>query len=115
VKADPTLSKARRIIDQWVLLEYCCCWLPVNPQAVVDAVSKSVVTPQTLAYFGIEMPVIQTPPPKPDPIDEILAKAKFTPLDEVKKAVDRAFGGIDHKAMADKIVKERLDKLLGRI
>ncbi len=38
----PTLGKVRYIIEQWLLVEYACCYLPMQPNAVVETVSKSV-------------------------------------------------------------------------
>src|SRR5262245_37557359 len=41
IRRTPDLSRVRRIVDEWLLLEYCCCWLPINPEAAVEAVSKA--------------------------------------------------------------------------
>ncbi|HZZ80403.1 MAG TPA: hypothetical protein VFE62_18010 [Gemmataceae bacterium] len=40
----PTLGNVRYIIEQWLLAEYACCYLPMQPNAVVETVSKSVPT-----------------------------------------------------------------------
>jgi hypothetical protein len=36
------LAQVRFIIEEWLLAEYACCFLPMQPHAVVEQVSKSV-------------------------------------------------------------------------
>src|SRR5262245_4938797 len=36
------LARVRYIIDEWLLAEYACCYLPLQPNAVVEQVSKAV-------------------------------------------------------------------------
>jgi hypothetical protein len=36
------LANVRYIIEEWLLAEYACCYLPMQPNAVVETVSKSV-------------------------------------------------------------------------
>ena len=36
------LANVRFIIEEWLLAEYACCYLPMQPNAVVEQVSKSV-------------------------------------------------------------------------
>jgi hypothetical protein len=38
----PGWERVRFIIEQWILAEYACCYLPVQPHAVVEQVSKSM-------------------------------------------------------------------------
>lgn len=114
IKRQPELSKIRRIVDEWVLLEYCCCWLPVNPEAVVDAVSKSMVKPEELAFAGYTGPV-PTKKAEVDPNDAILAKATFTPLSEIQKAINNSLGKINTKAMIEKAVQDGWDRLKGKV
>lgn len=35
-------AKVRYIIQEWLLAEYACCYLPMQPNAVVETVSKAV-------------------------------------------------------------------------
>ena len=39
---NPSMAKVRYIIEEWLLAEYACCYLPMQPNAVVETVSKSV-------------------------------------------------------------------------
>lgn len=36
IRADPAFSRVRAIVEHWLLLEYACCFLPVQPFAVVE-------------------------------------------------------------------------------
>lgn len=38
-------SEVELVIDRWLLLEYACCYLPVNQSAVVEVVAKSLPGP----------------------------------------------------------------------
>src|SRR5262245_20689218 len=42
IARDAQLTKVRFIIEEWLLAEYACCYLPMQPNAVVEQVSKSV-------------------------------------------------------------------------
>jgi hypothetical protein len=47
IAARPELADVRRVIDEWLLLEYACVYLPANQSALVEAVSKGAVLPIT--------------------------------------------------------------------
>jgi hypothetical protein len=106
VKRRPELSKIRRIVDEWMLVEYCCCWLPVNPEACVDMVNKAIVNPEDLKFVGLELPKPEEPKVEAIP---------FTPLEEIEKAVKRRLAKIDPKAFAEALWKEGYDRARGRI
>ena len=36
-----TASQVEWVIDEWLLLEYACCFIPCNPDTLVETVSKS--------------------------------------------------------------------------
>jgi hypothetical protein len=42
ITANAALADVRYIIEEWLLAEYACCYLPMQPNAVVETVSKSV-------------------------------------------------------------------------
>ena len=98
IKRKPELSGVRRIVEEWMLLEYACCWLPMNPEALVEAVSKSGVAPETLKFVGAEMPA--KPPAPPIPV------IPMTPLYEIEKAIERATRHVDVAAMVRSLVAE---------
>jgi hypothetical protein len=93
------------VIDEWLLLEYACVFLPANQDALVEAVSKGSLglAPETLKALGLE----------------VFAGAAriipFTPLEEVERAAVRAVEALDLEALAQRHVGERLDLLRGRV
>jgi hypothetical protein len=42
IQQSPALAQVRYIIEEWLLAEYACCYLPMQPNAVVETVSKSM-------------------------------------------------------------------------
>ena len=42
ISQNAALAEVRYIIEEWLLAEYACCYLPMQPNAVVETVSKSV-------------------------------------------------------------------------
>ncbi len=104
VRRRPELAKVRRIVDEWALLEYSCCWLPVNPEAVVEATSKALVSPLDLKAFGIDLP--------PTPAERTI---RFTPLSEVEKAIARTLAGVDVNDMARRALDAATARATGRV
>jgi hypothetical protein len=42
IHANADYARVRYVIEEWLLAEYACCYLPMQPNAVVETVSKSV-------------------------------------------------------------------------
>jgi hypothetical protein len=95
VREHPAWSSVRRVVVKWLLLEYACTWLPVNPEAVTESVGKSAVS------LGLELP-----PPKVIP---------FTSVEEIEKYVRRHLGAVDVTELTGKAVEEGLARLTGRV
>ena len=93
------------VIDEWLLLEYACVFLPANQDALVEAVSKGTLglAPETLKALGIEV------------LAEGSRIIPFTPLAEIEKAAVRAVAALDFEALAARHVGEQLDRLGGRV
>ncbi len=93
------------VIDEWLLLEYACVFLPANQDALVEAVSKGSLglAPETLKALGIDLLADES---------RILP---FTPLEEIEKAVLRTVESLDFEALAARHVGERLERLRGRV
>jgi hypothetical protein len=52
MQRQPGLQKVRYIIEEWLLAEYACCFLPLQPNSVVEQVTKSLqLTPELLAQL----------------------------------------------------------------
>ena len=103
IAAKPELANVSRIIDEWLLLEYACTFLPTNQDALVESVSKSQIEMPAdwLKLAGFDA--------APAPV------VPFTALSEVEAAVRRALAGINPRALAAKAVRDACDKARGRI
>jgi hypothetical protein len=95
------------VIDEWLLLEYACTFLPAQQNAVVEAVSKSQldVPEDFLRALGLD-PIV---PRAAAPV------IPFTPLVEVERAIERAVAGWDLEALARKSLADQLDRARGRV
>src|SRR5205085_1156131 len=94
----PFLKDVRRIVDQWLLLEYACTWLPVNQDAVVEAVSKGT------AFLTV--PPVGNAPGSP---------IAFTSIDEIAKALERRLQSFDPAAMVKRAVEDGWARITGRV
>jgi hypothetical protein len=101
IAAKPELAKVSRIIDEWLLIEYACTYLPINPSALVEAVSKSAIKPEILQRFGISLP-----PP---------LTVAFTPESEILKSIERRIGAFDFEGLARKAIADGIDRARGRV
>ncbi len=105
IAADPELAQVCRIIDEWLLIEYACTFLPMNPAALVEAVSKSGVAPAALREFGIDVPDRAAAPPA----------VAFTPESEIRHAIERQIAAFDFEALARRAVADGIDRARGRV
>jgi len=104
----PELQGVVRIIDEWLLLEYACTWLPTNARAIVEAVSKGVVT--------LPAEIIQALGLSAAPATEQGETCiPFTPLTEIEGRLIRKFESLDLAALIDRAVADRLDRMRGRV
>src|SRR5947209_1616757 len=61
IAADPDMAKVSRVIDEWLLIEYACTFLPMNQASLVEAVSKSGIAPERLETLGLTVPQNEAP------------------------------------------------------
>jgi len=115
IRKHPEMMNVRRIIEKWLLVEYCCCWRPANPQAVVEQVAKYDLRPLDLKAFGIEPKQGQPPPPPPPPGSPAPAYFPFTPFCEVEKAIQRGVESLDLNKLADEAIKVGYHRARGRV
>jgi hypothetical protein len=122
----PTWANVELVIDEWVLLEYACCFLPCQQNAVVEAVSKSLPVPdEFLRMLGIDPATVQKKAPAPlspcgrgaggEGSADLPANIAYLPLEEIERALERALSRIDFADIAQKMVATQLDQLRGRI
>lgn len=90
------------LIESWLLLEYACCWLPANQEAIVEEVSKSLPLPAGLlrSWGG---PGANSPVGRP--------AVAFTPEEEIVKTVQRRLERLDPA----EYFQSAIDRARGRV
>ncbi len=106
------------VIDEWLLLEYACVFLPANQDALVEAVSKGAVglDAELLRALGLDANLLPSPlGGEGSGVRGMSRPTPFTPLAEVERAAARAVGSVDWGAFAARRVADRIDRLRGRV
>jgi hypothetical protein len=100
------------VIDEWMLLEYACVFLPANQDALVESVAKGslVLSDDVLQALGLNRQVFGDGDGGAQ--ERVIA---FTSLEEIHKAVLDRIAAIDFEALAKKTIKETWYKSLGRV
>jgi hypothetical protein len=98
------------VIDEWLLLEYACVFLPANQDALVEAVSKgSLDLPADLrAALGLD----DLPAP---PAADAEPAVAFTALEELERAAARRLEAVDFSALVQKALIDIWNKAAGRV
>ncbi len=107
IKKNPELANCRRIIDEWMLLEYACCWLPMNQEAIVEQVSKSAVK--------IPKSVCELLHIDPAEFERSRPAISFMGEGEIHRAIERQMQGLDVEAVVRQAIRDSLDRLTGRV
>lgn len=107
IVADPDMAKVSRVIDEWLLIEYACTFLPMNQAALVEVVSKSGVAPERLQTLGIELPSADAPPTP--------SVVSCTPESELYRAINRRIAAFDFEGLATRAIADGLERCRGRI
>jgi hypothetical protein len=116
IKKNPDWAGVRRIIDEWLLLEYACVYLPCQQDAVVEAVSKGAKIPDNLVeLFQIPREWLVTPAAQPQEVKEKQKPISFTPWEEIEKSIKRKIEQYDFEAIARKAIEEGIDRAKGRV
>jgi hypothetical protein len=99
------------VIDEWLLLEYACVFLPANQEALVEAVSKGAVDlpGDFLQALGLDPSLFRREPPAGSPV------IPFTTLAEIERHIGRCLDGVDFTALAQRALQENLDRARGRV
>jgi hypothetical protein len=110
-------SNVDLVIDEWILLEYACTFLPAQQEAVVEAVSKcQVKLPDEIAkLMGLTPEILQAPAKTAANDPSPLTLSRFTPLEEIEKALERRLDDLDIAALAEKSARDGIDRLKGRV
>jgi len=99
VRDQPAMSKVRYIIEKWMLLEYACCYLPVQQFAVVEAVGKGVLPPLSAATqkaMGVDPPIASPVAPELPRLVETLSRINWGEVTDqhVRRSLNRLRGRI---------------------
>jgi hypothetical protein len=108
------------VIDEWLLLEYACTFLPAQQNAVVEAVSKSLValSDDLLKAMGFDLDTFKglvAASHELPPADLPPKVSRFTPLEEAEKALLRQIGNVDVTKLAEQAAQDALDRIRGRV
>ncbi len=103
IAARPQLATVDRIVDEWLLLEYACTFLPMNQDAVVEAVSKSntTVPKDWLPTIAVQTKQAQFIP--------------FTTLGQLEQAIKDRMAGINPNDIVVRAAKQASDRVRGII
>jgi hypothetical protein len=118
-------QKVDLVIDEWILLEYACTFLPTQQNAVVEAVSKSQIElpEEFVRAMGLEPGLFKAPVaegvrrPESEVRDQKfeISLTRFTPLEEIEKALCRTIHDLNLTTLADRATRNALDRLRGRV
>ena len=94
------------VIDEWLLVEYAVGTIPVNPETVVNVVSKAMPSPQEITALAWAPKLFETG-------QIVRPEAKvvpFTPWSEVEKCIRCKLASID----LGRRTADGLDRILGK-
>jgi hypothetical protein len=95
-------QKVDLVIDEWILLEYACVFLPAQQNAVVENVSKSFANALGLEGIKRQEAAVREEGP-----------FAFTALSELEKSIVRQI--TDWKPDVERAIRDALDRHRGRI
>jgi hypothetical protein len=100
------------VIDEWLLLEYACVFLPANQDALVEAVAKGTVElpPGFLTALGLDAGLL-----RPCATGATTGTIPFTPQEEIERHIERRLADIDFATLAKKALEEGWYKARGGV
>lgn len=110
IQKNPALAKVGRIVEEWMLVEYSVCSLGVNPETVVQAVSKSLaldVPPEMVKALGWSVPA-PAPPPPPQTIP-------FVTLATLEERLQAEVEALDLTKLSEAALADALNRHRGRV
>jgi hypothetical protein len=108
IAATPALATVTRIIDEWLLLEYACVFLPCNQTALVQEVSKGLAFPGGMEkVLGFKAQAV----PQPETPAGSVIQMPFTGEEQVQEAIRRRLATVDPQL----IIHEAMERARGRL
>jgi hypothetical protein len=110
-------GSVKLVIDEWLLLEYACVFLPANQDALVEQVAKGAIdlTPAFLIALGLNDMCLNQIEQARTPAVEAEKAVSFTPLAEIERAVETALRGLDLEALTRQAVERACEQRRGRV
>jgi hypothetical protein len=104
-------NKVDLVIDEWLLLEYACTFLPAQQNAVVEAVSKGTVPlpEEFIKAMGLDPTIFDAAPPTPEQL------IPFTPFAEIEKVITQRLKALGDPHFLTNRLQEHIDVRRGRI
>jgi hypothetical protein len=104
-------TKVCLVIDEWILLEYACVFLPAQQNAIVESVSKSLppipwAIREALGLSDDDGRISQ--PHGDDPV-------AFTLMSTIAQAAQKRLDAINPVEVAERALCDRLDRVRGRV
>jgi hypothetical protein len=96
-------GKVGLVIDEWILLEYACVFLPAQGNAVVESVAKSLPPIPEEFRKALGMP------------EPHLGPVPFVTLADLERALSRTIASVDPVAIAERTAQDVLDRRRGRV
>jgi hypothetical protein len=102
IARNPAYKNVRHVIEEWLLAEYACCALPMQPHAVVEEICKSAEAVQL---------------PASDSAVSLASAAplKFTTISEIAKSLPARLLGENLEQSVEKALRRSLEKARGRV
>lgn len=90
VSRNPSWKNAQAVIEGGMLLEYACCAIPVNQDALVEAVSKGITDHATLKRMGFRLPSRKlTREQRVKALVEAINRLHVTPDDIIRRLTEK--------------------------
>lgn len=104
----PGWQKVGLVIDEWILLEYACVFLPAQQNAVVESVAKALppIPEDVRKALGIDIKSLPAPRPQAVP---------FVTLSTLESVLRGSLAAFDPLTAADRAAHDHLDRLRGRV
>jgi hypothetical protein len=117
-------TKVGLVIDEWILLEYACVFLPAQQNAVVESVGKGLppIPEDFQKALGITLAAPSTSPTPSGDKNDVPATSParaepipFVALSTLESLVRSSLASLDPLTAAERAAQARLDRIRGRV
>jgi hypothetical protein len=110
-------QKVALVIDEWILLEYACVYLPAQQNAVVEAVGKALPNASAglLSALGIALESARMGSRALSSPGRDAPAIPFATIDTIEALLQRHLDALDLPSRAEKMLQAKLDQWRGRV